>query len=105
MITNTDLKATQFVTITSRYKNNQVVYYGKNNIVAFSTYKRVAIPEKEDDKYAVIPPNMEFRPDLMSYKAYGIVDYWWYIMEANNLTDVYDFKPGLNIRIPLNPPL
>jgi len=46
---------------------------------------------------------MEFRPDKMSQHVYGHVDWWWKIMEANNIKDVYDFKAGTNIRIPANP--
>ena len=29
------------------------------------------------------------RPDLISYKAYGTVDYWWVIMLVNGIMDAF----------------
>ena len=48
----------------------------------------------------VISKNYEFRPDLVSYEAYGVVDFWWKIMEFNNIKDIFDFKAGINLTIP-----
>ena len=45
-------------------------------------------------------PGQEYRPDLVSNRVYGTPDFWWRIMEANNIKDVFEFKAGLNLRIP-----
>jgi len=41
----------------------------------------------QSDKYFVVTPGTEYRPDLVSKEAYGAVDFWWKIMEANNIKD------------------
>lgn len=105
-IESANIPSNKFVSELSRYKNSEVVYYtinGKKKVIAFETYKKqVSTNNNENDKYMVIPPGMEYRPDLLSYKVYGTVDFWWKIMEANNIKDVYDFKTGVNLRLPMN---
>ena len=57
------------------------------------------------------------RPDLVSYKSYGTVDYWWVILLVNNIDDafheievgslliipnvldIYDFSKNYKIRV------
>ena len=39
-------------------------------------------------------------PEIVSNKVYGSPDFWWKIMEANNIKDIFDFKTGINIRLP-----
>lgn len=101
-ITETKISPTKFVTPSSRYANAEVIYYGDNNIITFKTYKGNDLKQDKNDRFYVVTPGMEYRPDLLSYKVYGIVDYWWKILEFNNIKDVYDFKSGLNIRLPGN---
>jgi hypothetical protein len=97
---NTEITAKRFVTVSSRYASSDVIYYTENKLLTFKTYKKNTIPLSREDKYTVISPGYEYRPDLMSYNAYGVVDFWYRIMEANNLKDIWEFKAGLNIRIP-----
>ena len=40
------------------------------------------------------------RPDLVSKEKYGIPDFWWKILEANKMNDVFDFKAGKTIILP-----
>lgn len=41
------------------------------------------------------------RPDLISYKAYGTVKYWWVILVFNDIEDpLTEIQPGLLIEIP-----
>lgn len=41
------------------------------------------------------------RPDLISYKVYGRVNYWWIIMKINKIEDVWnDLVPGRQLQIP-----
>jgi len=98
-ITKANISPIKFVTQTSRYAESEIVYYGDKNILTFKTYKGQNLKQDQNDKFFVVPPNMEYRPDLLSYKVYGIVDYWWKIMEFNNIKDIYDFKSGINIRL------
>lgn len=84
----------------SRYKKSQIIYYGDKRFITFETYKRVAYVSNQDDKFYVITKGTEYRPDLVSMRAYGTVSYWWRIMEVNNIFDIFDFKAGTNIVIP-----
>ena len=88
------------VTNTSRYAESTIFYYGDENRITFETYKREEIPVSENDKYTVV--TQPYRPDLLSQEAYGDPDFWWKIMQANNIWDIWDFKAGINIRLPEN---
>jgi len=90
----------QFVTASSRYMNSNVIYYTENKILTFDTYKKRPTQPSEQDKNFYVRPEFEYRPDLVSYRAYGTVDFWWKIMETNEIKDIFDFKAGLNIIIP-----
>jgi len=97
-----NISAKRFVDFSSRYINSKVLYYGENNKITFETYKRKDIVSSTKDKFVLINSSTEYRPDLVSYAAYGTVDYWWYIMEFNGIKDIYDFKSGITLRIPRN---
>ena len=90
----------KLVTAVSRYANSRIIYYGDKNLLTFTTYKKQVEISDTEDQFTVISPGMEFRPDLLSQDAYGMTDFWWKIMEANNIKDIYEFKAGLNIRLP-----
>lgn len=96
----TEIDPRTYVNISSRYATSKVILYGDENIPTFETYKRMPFEFEGTDRYTVIPPGEEYRPDLTSYRAYGVVDLWWQIMEANSIFDIYDYKSGVNIRIP-----
>tara|TARA_R110002012_G_C11485034_1_gene595519 strand:- start:573 stop:872 length:300 start_codon:yes stop_codon:yes gene_type:complete len=50
---------------------------------------------------AIVPNDMEGRPDLLSYAAYGTEVMWWLIVEANSIYDYEtDLKAGTQIIIP-----
>ena len=41
------------------------------------------------------------RPDMISYKAYGTVNYWWLILYVNDIEDpLNDMVSGTVIKIP-----
>src|SRR5688572_3455695 len=92
----------ELVAATSRYLDSKVIYYGNNAVLTFKTYKRVKTTPKTGDRFGIVEPGQEFRPDLVSNAAYGTPDFWWKIMEANNIHDIFDFKAGINIRVPDN---
>lgn len=92
----------KFVTPSSRYADLDVIYYTENKLLTFNTYKKKTVEKSPQDKNFLVTPEFEYRPDLVSYKAYGTVDFWWKIMEVNNVKDIYEFKSGLNLIIPFN---
>jgi hypothetical protein len=98
----TDLKAKDFVTNVSRYANSKVLYYSDEKITTFETYKRNKFKPSPRDQVAVVTPGLEYRPDLMSFDKYGMPDFWWKIMEANNMKDVSEFKAGRTVILPEN---
>jgi hypothetical protein len=98
----TTISPRTFVPVTSRYADATVIYYTNNKLLAFKTYVRGTYPINSKDKYVVVSKRYEYRPDLTSNDAYGTSDFWWKILEANGLMDIWDFKAGLNIRIPAN---
>ena len=95
-----DTPPTTFVTASSRYAFTQVMLWGDQRVTTFQTYKRTEIANADSDQFTVVSPGEEYRPDLTSFRAYGTVDFWWRIMEANNISDIFDYKAGVNIRVP-----
>lgn len=98
----TDLRATNFVTNVSRYAQSRVVYYSSEKIITFETYKRKKFVPSARDQVTVVTPGMEYRPDLMSFDKYGTPDFWWKILEANEMKDVAEFRAGATIILPEN---
>lgn len=97
-----NLVAGLYVVPTSRYQKSKVIHYGEQKSITFAMYKRQDIPESMDDKFMLITAGYEYRPDLVSQKVYYTPDYWWRIMEANNISDVLDFRAGITVRLPRN---
>ena len=55
------------------------------------------------DKFVTIGTSHEMRPYNLSYELYGTKDYWWVfqVLNMNVIRDpIYDFKAGLQIRVP-----
>lgn len=98
----TNLNPQIFVSKSSRYSNSEVIYYSDNKSITFTTYKKNMFNPSVNDQVAVIPAGMQYRPDLVSKKKYGTVDFWWKIMEVNNIKDILDFKAGKTIVLPEN---
>ena len=92
-----------FVNPTSRYSSSRVVLYTDEKFITFETYKKKKYEPTEQDQVTVIPSGMQYRPDLVSKKKYGTVDFWRKIMEIIGIKDIYDFKAGMTITLPGNP--
>lgn len=90
----------RFITPTSRYVDSEVIYYTDKKYLTFKSYKNKPIPLSTNDKFMVITKGEEYRPDLVSFAFYTFPDYWWLILKANSMKDVWDFKAGTNIRLP-----
>jgi hypothetical protein len=84
----------------SRYMNQKVIYYGDKRLMTFDIYNKNEYTPTGDERVMLITKGLEYRPDLVSYDAYGFVDNWWRILEANQMKDVWDFKAGKTILIP-----
>lgn len=91
-----------FVSAVSRYADSKVIYWGELNKITFKTYNRTDIPLNSADKYMVVGPGDEFRPDKIAKRVYGNVGFWYKILEVNGIKDIFDFKVGTNIRLPAN---
>lgn len=98
----TDLRSSNFVTNVSRYAQSRVLYYSDERLITFETYKRKKFVPSPRDQVAVVTPGLEYRPDLMSFDKYGMPDFWWKILEANNMKDVTEFKAGATVVLPEN---
>ena len=94
--------ASNFVSTGSRYVNSTVYYYGDDKKLTFETYKREEFIPSSNDQFILLTKGMEYRPDYVSQIAYGMPDFWWQIMQSNNIFDVFDFKAGRTIRVPNN---
>lgn len=99
---NNNPVSSDIVTSSSRYANSALVYYGDTNKMTFTTYKKSKNNSSDSDRYTIVNPGQEYRPDLVSMEAYGTVDFWWRIMEFNGLKDIMQFKAGTNLIIPPN---
>lgn len=42
------------------------------------------------ENFIVVRDNEECRPDLISLRAYGTMNYWWFIMWYNGITDIWN---------------
>lgn len=104
-IESANIPTSKFASALSRYNNSTVVYYHIGTIkkLTYTTYKKqIPTTASDSDMYMVIPAGMEYRPDLVSQNVYNTPDFWWKIMEANSIKDIFDFKVGTNLRIPHN---
>ena len=98
----TPIRPETFVPATSRYSRSKVVYYTEKKKLTFSTYRRFATKPSDQDRFITLTKGYEYRPDLVSFDAYGTTDFWWKIMEVYGIKDILDFSVGRNVRIPNN---
>jgi hypothetical protein len=87
--------------------SNRYIYssvYSDNNERFFELWDIPEIPLDPRDRYLTIESGEEGRWDLLSYKAYNTVFYWWLICLANDVTNPWIVIPaGNTIRIPYLP--
>ncbi len=63
-------------------------------------FYRIVIPKSDTDIYYVVEKGYENRLDLIAYKHYGHVNYWWVIADVNLHMDAFIIKTGTILRIP-----
>lgn len=97
-----NVTAPRIFTPLSRYINGtvDVILYGEDRIPTITTYKRANYVPSGNEKSMLITKGLEYRPDLVAFDIYGVVDVWWKILEANKMSDVFDFKAGKTIILP-----
>ena len=56
-----------------------------------------------DDQVYTVERTYAYRPDLLAYDLYGSPRLWWVFAQRNpdRIEDpIYDFKPGVKIKLP-----
>ena len=74
------------------------------NLVSSKQWKNFLVEGLGTATYniALIPANMEFRPDMIAFAAYGSVNFWWLICSANSIIDPNtELNAGKQIKIPI----
>ena len=99
-IQDSDIPPRAIFTPLSRYLESRIFLYSERRVLTLETYKRTGYVVVGNERSMLITKGLEYRPDLVSYDIYGIVDAWWKIMEANKISDVFDFKAGRTIILP-----
>lgn len=79
-------------------------YWYKAGIVCDEYDKYFEVPfykvKTEDSSNYIVKASEEGRLDLISYKIYGTVDYWWVIAIANDIYFPLDVKAGDVLLLP-----
>lgn len=84
----------------SRYGRSKVIYYGDENKLTYTLYKKVPHQFSPEDKWFEITEEYEYRPDKVCFEYFGTPDFWWRLMETNKMKDILEFKAGRKIRLP-----
>lgn len=84
----------------SRYDNGTVTF-SRDNTQFLVLRSALDLSSDNTDTYVTINQDLQKRPDLISYKAYGTVDLWWVIYEYNKIRDpFFDIQIGQTLKIP-----
>lgn len=101
-LVRTNIFAASLVSPSSRYIDSKVVYYTDQHKLTFTTYRRHEYRPSEKDRWMVVKKTEEYRPDKVAHAAYGVPGFWWKLLEANGMKDIWDFKSGLTVWLPAN---
>jgi hypothetical protein len=85
------------------YSNTSPYYVTPENTISLDFFVPRPITAQEDDVVYTIDRTYAFRPDLLAYDLYGTSRLWWVFAQRNPdaIEDpVYDFEPGVSIRLP-----
>lgn len=84
----------------TRYTNGKIDKNRSNQDFLILRPKLNLLPAS-GDVFVTITADIANRPDLISFKAYGVVELWWAIYELNNIRDpLFDLQIGQIIRLP-----
>lgn len=85
------------------YKRNSPWYTTNINNLYLELINLRPIAQDADDVDYVIENQYKHRPDLLAFDLFGDPKLWWVFVQRNRaiLKDpIYDFVPGLTIKIP-----
>jgi len=84
-----------------KFKTSPDLFSGLKEFIDPIPLSNIEIPKNVEDVYHEITILDKDRLDLISYKYYGVEEYWWIIALANDIFDPFsDLDPGDYIRIP-----
>jgi hypothetical protein len=84
----------------TRYTNGNT-FTNREGVPFLVLRKSLNLQPSSTDTLVTITQDIANRPDLISYKAYGIPDLWWVIYEFNQIYDpLFGLKTGQILRIP-----
>lgn len=82
----------------TRYKFPKHLFDGT---FTFLPSKRVyIIPETTRDLYHEVSSGERGKLDIIAYRYYGNVRFWWVIAQANRVINPLRLEPGTQLRIP-----
>ena len=85
------------------YQNTSPWYLTEQNSLYLDILKIRPVPADSRDVNYMIENKYKNRPDLLSYDLYGTSKLWW-VFAQRNMTiikdPIYDFEPGVEIKIP-----
>lgn len=85
---------------TSRYANGMAIT-NREGQKFLILRKTLNLEENAGDVFITVTQDLEKRPDLVSFKAYGNFELWWVIYEFNGIRDpFFDLRMGMILRIP-----
>jgi len=76
-------------------KTYEVTNFLTNNVVdGINEYNLSSINLKDFPftyfSYTQIHKSEEYRPDLLSFRLYDTIEYWWIILEINGISNIWD---------------
>lgn len=82
----------------SRYVNGGLTDRYANRL---GWWERRGLEHADDDIRFVIDKDTENRPDLISFRVYNSVIYYWVVLQYNNVVDIQEeLKSGTELRLP-----
>ena len=85
----------------SRYDLKEQLLLTNNDFVIRNMRRTDLYPYKSsDDLEHIVEARENCRPDIIAEEAYGDPRLAWVILSANNLSDLFDLRTGMRIRIP-----
>ena len=87
------------------YKKTSVYSKTKINKKYLETYQPPITINFENTRTIELTAKHNMRPDVLAYELYEDASLWWVftLYNRNKIQDpIFDFKPGLKIRVPIN---
>lgn len=87
-------------------KYSRTKYFKKNTVNGIQepdmlTNSLADFEFKREHKFHTIDSSDLQRPDLIAYRTYGKMNYWWIILKVNSIEDIWtDLKVGDVLKLP-----